>query len=100
MVYEITYSKSVAEDLKRLLAHLRSEILDHIEVQLRHEPSRQTRNRKIILGLVPPWDNLEPIWELRIGEYRVFYDVDEEEQTVTVRSIRHKPPHKKTEEIV
>ena len=77
-----------------------SEILDRIEVQLSHEPTRPTRNRKIIPGLVPPWDHLEPTWELRIGEHRAFYDVDEEEQMVTVRAIRHKPPHKTTEEIL
>ena len=99
-MFKITYSGSVADDLKRLAAYLRSEILDQIEVQLRQEPTRQTRNRKIILGLVPPWDHLEPTWELRIGEHRVFYDVNEEERTVTIRAIRHKPPHKKTEEIL
>ena len=58
------------------------------------------RNRKIIVGLVPPWEHSEPIWQLRIGEHRVFYDVDDEEQTVTIRAIRHKPPHKRTEEIL
>ena len=99
-MYKIAYSRSVADDLKRLPAHLRSGILDQIEVQLRHEPTRQTRHRKIILGLVPPWDHLEPTWELRIGEHRVFYDVNEEERTVTIRAIRHKPPQKKTEEIL
>jgi len=41
-----------------------------------------------------------PIWELRVGEFRVFYDVDEEAQTVFVRAVRHKPPHKTTEEIL
>jgi mRNA-degrading endonuclease RelE of RelBE toxin-antitoxin system len=99
-VYRITYSWSVADDLKRLPAHLRSGILDQIEVQLRHEPTRQTRNRKIIVGLIPSWGPVEPVWELRIGHHRVFYDVDDEEQTVTIRAIRHKPPQKTTEEIL
>jgi mRNA-degrading endonuclease RelE of RelBE toxin-antitoxin system len=41
-----------------------------------------------------------PVWELRLDEDRVFYDVDETEKTVKVRAVRHKPPHKTTEEIV
>jgi len=40
------------------------------------------------------------MWELRIGEYRAFYDVDEAGKTVTVRALRHKPLHKTTQEIL
>ncbi len=39
-----------------------------------------------------------PIWELRVGEFRIFYDVAEEERKVYVRAVRRKPPHKTTEE--
>ncbi len=99
-MYQITYSTGVADDLGRLRANRRAKLLDRIEVQLKQEATRQTRNRKIIVGLVPPWDHLDPVWELRIGEYRVFYDVDEAESTVIIRAIRHKPPHKRTEEIL
>jgi mRNA-degrading endonuclease RelE of RelBE toxin-antitoxin system len=42
----------------------------------------------------------EPVWELRVGKFRVFYDVDEDATTVTVRAIREKPPHKTTEDIL
>lgn len=98
--YNITYAEGVIEDLKQLNADQRKQILDRVEVQLTHEPTRQTRNRKIIAGLVPPWEYVEPIWQLRIGEYRVFYDVDEVASIVTVRAVRHKPPHKTTEEIL
>nr|VFJ96811.1 MAG: Plasmid stabilisation system protein [Candidatus Kentron sp. H]VFJ97458.1 MAG: Plasmid stabilisation system protein [Candidatus Kentron sp. H]VFK04354.1 MAG: Plasmid stabilisation system protein [Candidatus Kentron sp. H] len=56
--------------------------------------------RKMIIGLAPPWEHIDPVWELRIGEYRAFYDVDEKISVVTIRAIRHKPPHKTTEEIV
>lgn len=41
---------------------------------------------------------VEPVWELRVGEYRVFYDVNEGTSVVMIRAIRHKPPHKTTEE--
>ncbi|PYV84616.1 MAG: addiction module toxin RelE [Acidobacteria bacterium] len=100
MVYRIRYSGGVADDLRRVRANQRTRILDRIEVQLTHEPTRQTRNRKIVVGLIPPWEHVDPIWELRLGEYRVFYDVDEAKSSVTIRAIRHKPPHKRTEEVL
>ena len=99
-MYKITYSTAVAEDLKSLGAPERSHILDAIDVQLLHEPGKATRNRKILVGLVPPWEHVPPLWKLRIGEYRVFYDLDEKAELVMVRAIRHKPPHKTTEEIL
>lgn len=99
-MYKIAYVESIADDLKRLQAGQRKQILQRIEKQLTHEPTRQTRNRKILVGLVPPWEQVEPVWELRIGEYRVFYDVDEAAAVVIIRAIRHKPPHKTTEEIL
>ena len=99
-MYRITYSSSVTDDLKSLGAPERPQILDEIDIQLTHEPVRETRNRKILVGLVPPWEHVPPVWELRIGKYRAFYDVDDKAKVVMVRAIRHKPPHKTTEEIL
>ncbi len=47
-----------------------------------------------------PPDAVPPIWELRVGDWRVFYDVEEKAGKVFVRAVRHKPPHKTTEEIL
>jgi mRNA-degrading endonuclease RelE of RelBE toxin-antitoxin system len=99
-MYRILFSKDVADDLGHVTAKQRARILNRIEVQLKHEPTRQSRNRKILVGLVPPWEHVEPIWQLRVGEYRIFYDVDELRSTVIVRALRRKPPHKTTEEIL
>jgi mRNA-degrading endonuclease RelE of RelBE toxin-antitoxin system len=63
-------------------------------------PTQETRNRKMLVGLKPPWEHEEPIWELRVGKHRVFYDVDEDEKKVMVRAVRAKPPHKTTEDIL
>jgi len=52
------------------------------------------------MNLIPPWDAVPPIWELRVGGYRVFYDVSEEGKTVYVRAIRRKPAARRTEEIL
>ena len=99
-MYDIRYAEGIAEDLRRLRRAQRTLVLDRIDAQLTYQPTEQTRNRKILVGLVPPWEQEEPVWELRIGQFRVFYDVDETEATVVIRAIRHKPPHKTTEEIL
>ena len=54
----------------------------------------------MLVALVAPWEHAEPVWELRIGGYRIFYDVDEEVSVVVVRAVRHKPPYRTTEEIL
>lgn len=99
-MYTIEYAEGVIDDLAAIRLHVRNQVLDKIEEQLKHEPERQTRNRKVLVGLIPPWEHVQPVWELRIGEYRVFYDVDKTASVVVVRAIRHKPPHKTTEEIL
>jgi mRNA-degrading endonuclease RelE of RelBE toxin-antitoxin system len=100
MMFSIDYAKGVANDLAGLRAFERRQMLDQIEEQLTHQPTQETRNRKLLPGLKPPWDEELPVWELRVGEYRVFYDVDDAERLVTVRAIRRKPPHATTEEIL
>jgi hypothetical protein len=71
-----------------------------METQLLYEPTRPARNRKLLVNLVPPWTAEPPIWELRVGHYRIFYDVAEEEGMVYVRAIRPKPAGKTTEDIL
>jgi mRNA-degrading endonuclease RelE of RelBE toxin-antitoxin system len=99
-MYTIEYAEGVASDLAKVRAYDRKRILDRLEEQLRHEPTKKTKNRKPLPGLIPPWEYIEPVWELRVGEYRIFYDVDEGDLLVMIRAIRHKPPHKTTEEIL
>ncbi len=99
-MFSIDYVAGVAQDLAGLRVFERARILDQIEEQLTHQPTQETRNKKILPGLKPPWDRELPVWELRVGEYRVFYDVDDTEHVVTVRVIRRKPPHATTEEIL
>ena len=40
------------------------------------------------------------LWELRVGEYRVFYDVDEDQQAVYVWAVRRKGQDQTTEEVI
>lgn len=87
-------------DLRDLSARDRRTVLDAIERMLSSDADVPTRNRKVLVALKPPWSGLEPVWELRVGEFRVFYDVDVEEARVYVRAVRRKPPGRTTEEIL
>jgi mRNA-degrading endonuclease RelE of RelBE toxin-antitoxin system len=99
-MYSIEYAEGVVDDLAILRARDRKQVLDQLEKQLKYEPTKKTKNRKPLPGLVPPWEHVVPVWELRVGAYRIFYDVDERASLVMVRAIRYKPPHKTTEEIL
>lgn len=99
-MHDIQFARGTEQDLKRLSAFHRNTILDAIEPQLAVDPNKPSRNRKILVGLVPPWAAEEPIWELRVGDYRVFYDVADEAQVVYIRAVRKKPPGRRTEDIL
>jgi mRNA-degrading endonuclease RelE of RelBE toxin-antitoxin system len=99
-MFTLEFSEMVAEHLRELRAFDRKQILDQIDAQLTHQPTEETRNKKRLVGLIPPWEHVGPVWELRIGEFRVFYDVYEEELRVVVRAIRLEPPHTMTKEIL
>ena len=59
-------------------------ILDSINRQLRYEPTAATRNRK---RLQP---NSTAEWELRLGQFRVFYDVDQQVRIVEIQRVGEK----------
>ncbi|MEN6449736.1 MAG: type II toxin-antitoxin system RelE/ParE family toxin [Thermoguttaceae bacterium] len=99
-MFRIGYAEGVADDLSGIRPYERQRLLDQIDQQLEHEPTRETRNRKPLRGLVPPWEHIEPVWELRAGDYRVFYDVNEASRQVIVRAVRRKRPHQSTEDIL
>src|ERR687891_2469979 len=99
-VFEIRFSEGVEEDLKNIRIYYRNQILDAIEEQLAREPDTRTRNRKLLENVIPPWRTVAPIWELRVGEYRVFYDVSPAEAGVNLLAVRKKTRRNKNEEII
>lgn len=98
-MFSVRFAKGAIGDLERVVPHSRGRIVDAIEASLRARPLKPSRNRKELIGLVPPWEQVRPVWELRVAEYRVFYDVDTADREVIVRAIRHKG-RKTTEEIL
>ena len=99
-MFEIRFAEGVEEDLRKIRIYYRNQILDAIEEQLAREPDIRTRNRKLLENLIPPWQNVASIWELRVGEYRIFYDVSPTEPVVYVRAVRRKRRGTKTEDIL
>jgi mRNA-degrading endonuclease RelE of RelBE toxin-antitoxin system len=99
-MFEVRFSAGVEEDLKKVKAFDLRKIFDEIEVQLKTRPLETSKRKKILDNLIPPFEAVLPIRELRVEEYRIFYDVDEKKAVVFVRAIRRKPPHKTTEEIL
>ena len=99
-MYEIRFAAGVEQDLRRLKAYDRGRILDAIVEQLPYQATTPSRHRKLLVNLVPPWAADPPIWELRVGAYRVFYDVASKEGVVYVRAIRLKRAGKRTEDIL
>ena len=68
--------------MRVLTARRRATVLDGVDEQLVHEPMVETRNRK------PMRPNPLAPWELRIGNLRVYYDVEKEpEPVVHIRAV-------------
>ena len=99
MAYTIEIVRQAVDELRATPMHNRRAIAAAIEEQLIHQPTLITRNRKPLPGLRPSFEHVPPVWELKVGEYRVFYDVDEQQGWVLVRAIRHKGEGKTTEDI-
>ncbi len=81
MPYTIAYSPEATDHLKGLTARARAVVVDAIDRQLIHQPTIETRNRKPMRS-----HDLAP-WELRMGQWRVYYDVGEAEQIVFIRAV-------------
>ena len=83
-MFTIQFTLEAVADLRELRKRDAQRIVDEIETQLTFEPTVTTRNRK---RLRP---NQLAEWELRIGEFRVFYGVVFTDTTVKVIAIGRK----------
>ena len=83
-MYEIEFTPEAFEDLKAFRKFEQNTIIDSIEAQLKHEPMVETRQRKQLR----PNDVAE--WELRLGKFRVFYNVEEAALMVSIEAVGFK----------
>lgn len=72
MKYEIVFAPEAVRDVRNLKAHLRSVVRDAVEASLRYAPTHVSKSRiKRLHGVS------RPQFRLRVGDVRVFYDVEE-----------------------
>jgi mRNA-degrading endonuclease RelE of RelBE toxin-antitoxin system len=78
--FRIEYAEAALRHLRDLSARERAQVLNTVVQQLEHQPTTPTRNRKLLRA-----NSVAP-WELRIGDLRVYFDV--QESPVAVVSVR------------
>lgn len=80
-MFTIDLSDDALEELHQFRKRDSTIILDEIERQLTYQPNVETRNRKPLRA--------HPLgeWELRVDKFRVFYDIDTENETVLVKAV-------------
>jgi mRNA-degrading endonuclease RelE of RelBE toxin-antitoxin system len=80
-MFRIELTPEASDDLGSMRTFDQRRLVVVMEMQLGHEPTRETRNRKRLR----PNDLAE--WELRVEAFRVFYDVLAEDEIVKVVAI-------------
>lgn len=85
MPFEIRVTEEAELDLDAIRPYYRNQILDSIAEHLRYTPTQESRSRIKRLRLLD-----SPAYRLRVGDSRVYYDVDQVEGTVTVLRVLSK----------
>ena len=86
-MFAIEIHEAAVAELEALRRYDRNRVLDEIEEQLTQGPNTLTGRKKILEAFEPPWDQLCPVWQLGVGDFRVFYDVVEPNRLVIVRAV-------------
>ncbi len=81
---KVEFTERAVKQLEQFAKSARNVILDDVRLQLPHQPNVETKNRKLLR------ETVLADWELRVGKYRVFYDLDEEEKIVRIVAVGYK----------
>jgi mRNA-degrading endonuclease RelE of RelBE toxin-antitoxin system len=84
MAFNVQFSPRAREHIKDLRKRNQSIILKAISTHLTHKADEPTRNRK------PLTEDSLALWELRVGDFRVFYDIVPDEKQVVIVAIGKK----------
>jgi len=79
MTYDVGYTKRARKQVDKLPANIQSAIYDAVSA-LEQNP-RPPGCRKL---------QGEEAWRIRVGEYRVVYEIDDDAHTVTVTRVDHR----------
>jgi mRNA-degrading endonuclease RelE of RelBE toxin-antitoxin system len=89
-MFTIRFGELARQHLVDLRPFERNRILDEIESQLRSTPTVVTARRKVLVGATPSFEHVQPVWQLRVDDFRVIYDVDKRDHVVIVRAVLRK----------
>lgn len=87
-MFQVNFTPDAEQDLRQLRKYDQQQILAAVEAQLLHQPDQETRNRK---RLRP---NALAEWELRVGNFRIFYDVNADDSLVSIEAVGEKQGNK------
>jgi len=79
-MYEIVVEKAAIKDLKKLSSEIRSRAL--AAIQLLAKNPRPAGSRKLV--------GSENDWRIRIGDYRVVYEIADTIRVVRINRVRHR----------
>jgi mRNA-degrading endonuclease RelE of RelBE toxin-antitoxin system len=96
MQFRVELTAAAESDLRQLRAYQRAIVLDAVARALREDANSVARNRKPLRSTDPM---RTPAWEYRVGDIRIFYDVDVSAETVLILRIRRKG-RKTTAEVI
>lgn len=82
MLYDIVITTAALGDLDQLSTFEQNNLLDAIDLYLKHQPAMESRSR--IKKLVHPAISQ---YRLRVNEFRVYYDIVADESRVVVLHI-------------
>jgi mRNA-degrading endonuclease RelE of RelBE toxin-antitoxin system len=82
MPYRIEFVRGAKDDLRTLRKTDQVRVLDRIERHLSHQPTIRSKSRikRLRPGTFPPY-------RLRVDEFRVYYDVDQQRRAVVILGI-------------
>jgi mRNA interferase RelE/StbE len=84
-VYTIILKRSAISDLDALRKYDATQISNAMERHLQHDPTKESKSHiRRLRGIT------NPDYRLRVGDYRVFYVVDEDARRVDVLRVMHK----------
>jgi mRNA-degrading endonuclease RelE of RelBE toxin-antitoxin system len=83
-MFETRFVDSALVDLEFLQKFEQRYVVSMIEQHLSSEPATPTRKRKLLRP------NALAIWELRLGAFRVFYEVDPQDMIVWIQAVGRK----------
>lgn len=74
--YDVIFTPVARDHLQRMTARQRAIVLDGVARRLTWQSDVETRNRKLRRTSQPP------LWELRIGPFRVYFELEDSPQPV------------------